>query len=146
MQYDCTFFLPHNPVFRPIKNNRLENIALFIAKYCTFLPHTNPLKLKEKKALFCPVCRYCTFPNNTPSPWQKFPKKAPHRRHFHRITAADNRVAFRGIHTPHKPATGGGSPESRKNEISPSERRRARGGVERAAAGGDAGGGASAGV
>ena len=49
------------------------------------------------------------------------------------------RVGFRGAHAPHKPATGGGFPGNCKNEIPPTERRRARGGVERAAAGVDAG-------
>ena len=49
------------------------------------------------------------------------------------------RVGFWGVRAPHKPATGGGSPENRKNEIPPTERRRARGGVERAAAGVDTG-------
>nr|DAR46915.1 MAG TPA: hypothetical protein [Caudoviricetes sp.] len=39
------------------------------------MPHIKPLKLKEKKAIFCRVCRCCTFPDTSPSPCKNSPKK-----------------------------------------------------------------------
>jgi len=78
------------------------------------------------------------FPILAPPP-VKFPKKTPYRRRFHCIAVAVVRVGFRVVHVPHKPATGGGFPGNYKNEIPPTKRRRARGGVERAAAGVDTG-------